>query len=370
MDLVTQREQDYRALDTANKTNLHRLFTMRATEAALLASSKTAHHQATAPIKGSQKHRQIGAGTCGTVFSDPGTSRVLKLSLNSGNDWLWNDYQMHQRVLRTFAKYQRVRDVHIPRCYWFADECDSQFWHANVRRFPEGYQAEDVLCTEQIPPLPQDLREALIEEYCAPALIEDAKNTPGNRDCLARLYLGKRRRSERPTRFFSLRNFNLHSDQMEALGLDVAGYARSMARALAVLHWDARIDAKDVEFVLGGLPADGVGQTTAGTLPRRFEDRVAQVWLLDFNQCERMSMDSAGVALAVKAFFLNDPYYPRPCSAALTDQGLWDGFRDAYLQMSAEVIGPDAEDGLRALPVEFVDGVVMGERKRLAAKSV
>ncbi|KAK5020226.1 hypothetical protein LTR60_000711 [Cryomyces antarcticus] len=319
---------------------------------------------------GSQKYRQIGAGTCGTVFSDPGTSRVLKLSLNSGNDWLWNDYQMHQRVLRSFTKYPQVRDVHIPRCYWFADKCDSQFWLPNLHRFPEEYQAEDVLCTEHIPPLPQGLREALIEEYCTPALIEDAKTAPGNRDCLARLYVGKRRRSERPTRFFSLQNFNLHLDQMEALQLDVAGYARSMARALAVLHWDARVDAKDVEFVLGGRPADGSGQTVVGTLPRHFEDRVTQVWLLDFNQCERISMDAAGVALAVKAFFLNDPYYPRPCAAAPADQRLWDGFRDAYLEMSVEVIGPDADDGLRALQVEFVDGVVMGERRRLAAKSV
>ena len=40
---------------------------------------------------------------------------------------------------------------------------------------------------------------------------------------------------------------------MEELGIpecDITGYARSMAEALAVMHWDAGVDGNDVEFVL------------------------------------------------------------------------------------------------------------------------
>ena len=37
---------------------------------------------------------------------------------------------------------------------------------------------------------------------------------------------------------------------MEVLNLDVKSYAEAMAEALALMHWGARTDANDVEFVL------------------------------------------------------------------------------------------------------------------------
>jgi hypothetical protein len=46
---------------------------------------------------------------------------------------------------------------------------------------------------------------------------------------------------------FSLRNVPLHIDQMETVGLDAKAYAETMAEALALMHWDARFDANDVE---------------------------------------------------------------------------------------------------------------------------
>lgn len=39
---------------------------------------------------------------------------------------------------------------------------------------------------------------------------------------------------------------------MEDLGLDTQTFALAMANALAIMHWQAKIDAADVEFVLGG----------------------------------------------------------------------------------------------------------------------
>lgn len=40
--------------------------------------------------------------------------------------------------------------------------------------------------------------------------------------------------------------------------------------------------------------------------------RPVHMWLLDFNQCGAISLDDVGVDSVVKAFWENDPYYPRP----------------------------------------------------------
>lgn len=41
---------------------------------------------------------------------------------------------------------------------------------------------------------------------------------------------------------------------MQSLQLEVGYYARRMAEALAVMHWETQIDAADVEFVVGSAP--------------------------------------------------------------------------------------------------------------------
>lgn len=94
----------------------------------------------------------------------------------------------------------------------------------------------------------------LIDAFCPVGLVQGIKDSDANRDCLIRVYLGRRRHGaarDRPSRFqaFSLRNFPLHIDQMERLGIsmcDMEIYARSMAGALAMMHWHSNIDGKDV----------------------------------------------------------------------------------------------------------------------------
>lgn len=56
--------------------------------------------------------------------------------------------------------------------------------------------------------------------------------------------------------FFSLRNYKLHIDQVKSLQLNTDDYTRSMAGALAVLHWHTEVDGMDIEFVLGSSPTD------------------------------------------------------------------------------------------------------------------
>lgn len=55
---------------------------------------------------------------------------------------------------------------------------------------------------------------------------------------------------------FSLRNFNLHLDQAQEIGLDTEVPAYALADALAMLHWHTKIDAMDMEFVLGSSPQE------------------------------------------------------------------------------------------------------------------
>ena len=44
------------------------------------------------------------------------------------------------------------------------------------------------------------------------------------------------------------------SGEVEDLRLDTSHCALQVADSLAILHWDARTDAADVEFILGGAP--------------------------------------------------------------------------------------------------------------------
>ena len=111
---------------------------------------------------------------------------------------------------------------------------------------------------------------------------------------------------------------------MDDLALDRFDHANAMAVALAAMHWGAMVDAADVEFVLGTALGD-IRLTSAeleAAAPRtgtrkmlNFKKRTVYLWLLDFNQCTKITMDDIGVAKAVDAFWQNDPYFPRPLAS-------------------------------------------------------
>ncbi|KAJ5638373.1 hypothetical protein N7490_008252 [Penicillium lividum] len=60
--------------------------------------------------------------------------------------------------------------------------------------------------------------------------------SPTNRDYLARVYLGRRRITTAPSANVTLRNFNLHLDQMIELGLPIQKMAGAISEALALVH--------------------------------------------------------------------------------------------------------------------------------------
>jgi hypothetical protein len=118
----------------------------------------------------------------------------------------------------------------------------------------------------------------------------------------------------------------MYFDQMLDLELHVSFIAETMADALAVMHWQAKIDGRDVEFVLGGilgddgrflLPSDEESQehltsrsqqgkwshTSSNSTVIDLKGQRVCMWLFDFNQCHKMTMDEGGVGNAVEAIF-------------------------------------------------------------------
>ncbi|KAF2737693.1 hypothetical protein EJ04DRAFT_591237, partial [Polyplosphaeria fusca] len=208
---------------------------------------------------------------------------------------------------------------------------------------------------------------------------DDIKKSAPNKDCLVRLYLGKRR-NRHVSRFFQLRNFSLHLDQMEELALNVKEFAVHIADALTVMHWAVKTDANDVEFVLGSapdrtaLPERILPKTyTAAELRKMkpntstwadhfddFKHSTTHIWMLDFNRCEEFTPDEAGMQQIVQAFFQNDPYFPRPPAELPQDQELWDTFAARYLEFSASLVEQEIKD----LPNRFIELAVLEQAKR------
>ncbi|PVH77401.1 hypothetical protein DL98DRAFT_550626 [Cadophora sp. DSE1049] len=312
-----------------------------------------------------QQFSEIGQGNCGHVFSQLGTAQVVKRAREDGPESpaLWNDFLMHKKVEQGFevGNSAGLPTVHIPRPILYISRNDKTWWDNNAYRFPNDVQLpSNLLMSERILPLPKVIRDALIQLYCPEHLRSAQLVEPKNKDCLVRVYLGKnsevRQLSQRPPMFFSLRNFKLHLNQMKDLGLDVATFATTMANALAILHWQVKIDAADVEFVLGSAPTEShVRAPSHAELKKMdpdsstyvigggltFHQRVVHLWLLDFNQCKEIEMNDMGVAAAVEAFALNDRYYPRPS----VDKNLWRVF-------------------FRDLPKKFIKNVVVEMERR------
>ncbi|KAI9774716.1 MAG: hypothetical protein M1839_001677 [Geoglossum umbratile] len=375
-DLLINLELADKLASEDPKTKLKRLLSIHS--AISTGSSFAERQQAAIDTKASYRH--IGRGTCGTIFEIPGTTFALKVA-KTDSDALWNDFTMHMRVLSQFDNLPQINsEIHVPRCHWYASATDDEWWDENLERFPKEHQfRNNTICFERILPIPKIIRESLIDEYCPSSFRVNAKADPSNKDCLVRLYLGKRR-EPRPSRFFTLRNFLLHIDQMEDLEHDVDELAANMADALAVMHWHVRIDADDVEFVLGSAPTRSTIPTlrkplmladicsmpkNTSTWASSFENfkyRTVHMWMIDFDRCKDISMDREGVEQAVTSFFKNDPYYPRPYGQTSRDQKLWATFKDRYLRTSFELIGNGPE---KSLPIMFIAQVEEAQRRRM-----
>ena len=310
------------------------------------------------------KYRRIGQGHCGSVWTAEGEEGTMVMKREDGGEGrsLLNDFNMHSLVLRAADSYDNFK-VCVPRSPDFLQSHDN-WWALHLSRFPEGYSPCNTLQSERIPPLPQDVRNRLIDLYCPTEGVSTIKASDTNQDCLVRPYLGRRklRLDQRKTQrglgrmFFSLRNYPMHLDQAEDLALPIVSYAHSMAETLAVLHWVAKIDANDIEFVLGGCqPQTETAEYTHDILGRH------ALWILDFDLCRPLSMDNAGVEQAANAFVKNDPYFPRPATKS-PDSACWIEFSNRYLECSQAIVAGNGVDF--TLPKNLIARVVDKEKER------
>lgn len=316
----------------------------------------------------------LGEGQTGTIFALTGTDQVLKVAKSNRQHQLWNDQLMHKVVQEAFESTGSLLryDITIPRYGQFINPQHHVFWQENMQRFPTEITGKYAFISSRIFGLPLPIRASIVDSF-APKDIKAQKDKflalPENKHCLIRIYLGRRDQRE-ATRQFRLRNFDLTVGEMEWLRCDTRRYAITMARALAVLHWVAHVDANDVEFVIGSSPMmatppiadelrvlnlDNIGLVTQGL---DFHHRSVSMWLLDFDQCRDFEDNMAGLEQLKKGFWQNDPYYPRPVSTDPKDVALWAIFKDQYLATSAMMI----ETGM---PKAFITAVESeGNRRR------
>ncbi|KAJ5081919.1 zinc finger protein-domain-containing protein [Penicillium alfredii] len=246
--------------------------------------------------------------------------------------------------------------------------------------------------TEGILPLPKIAREALITKYCPQHLQAHVSASATNRDCLARVYLGRRLPATVPLApNFTLRNYNLCLDQVVELNLPVELYAAGIGEALAIIHWAANVDGYEVEFVLGSegdarytqdissslnltweqLAAMSPHSNVDSLMRANFKRRTTRLWVLDFNLCnmweEKVGWEDPDSLIShlVVAFFENDPYFPLPLMELDIDRQLWATFTAAYLSKAGHILAAPGKERLVSLPQRFIDACVLREQESL-----
>ncbi|KAE9963881.1 hypothetical protein BLS_008844 [Venturia inaequalis] len=341
-------------------------------------SSNAVENQRAAEDVSQQAFKDIGSGQCGTVYALVGTSEVLKICKPGKEDVLFVDCQMHVAIEEAFkaAPLHLHRNIALTSAGEWAQPDNAVFWSSYLEYFPQNFQPTYGLVSSRIFPLPYPVRAALFDAF-APFDIQQNRTVElskaESKDCLVRPYLGRRLgKFARPA--FRFRNFPLHVDDMEQLKLDTHHYAKVMAQALAIMHWQAGVDANDVEFVFGsspkvkGLPsAKEMASSNKDDAKFKGQDldfthRSVSIWLLDFNQCKKISKDGKDLKAMVNGFMFNDPYYPRPGSSDKKDAKLWDTFEKEYSSASQTL-------GYKSCAAEFLREVKSQYKKRSQGSS-
>jgi hypothetical protein len=259
-------------------------------------------------------YRCIGAGCCGSIWA-PNNDPDWVIKREDGGDHgrsVANDQVMHHKVIAAIP--ESGLPARIPASYDIIEANDS-WWNANLHRFPNGTTA--------------------CKAYMQEAAIRASQE---NKDCLIRVYTGKRRLSDRLGPFFNLRNYGLHIDQMDESGLDTSAIVRVLATALAHCYWRGHVDANDVEFVLA--PATPPAQVSTPTFRIGGIAQELAVWMLDYDCVREMPQSIEGIQQAVTVFYRNDSYFPRPHFSGHTeaDVRMWETFKAFFLAGSKEIL--------------------------------
>ncbi|KAI1616312.1 hypothetical protein EDD36DRAFT_461199 [Exophiala viscosa] len=326
------------------------------------------HHTDQAPL------RDIGRGTCGSVFVCPGSPWAIKKGANAAG--ISNDFELtglaynsYLRALDIFADSNLLSSRRIPRVPEpvFYEGPSSEWWTENLCRFPDADRTQGAAFRlTYISPVLEPTRRALVHTFFrkSDTTRRDVLGKPENRDCLIRLYLGKNSPNGRAyDSTDTLRNFPMYLDHAQLImsNLVLIGYATEMAIGLAILHWQAQIDAQDTEFVIGSSGKPMFGDLRA--VHSSFRSPIAafegsggsELWMLDYDKCTRVDLEASASDIVKKylvAVTGNDPYYPHPC----LDDELWMYFRYTYLLASRIIIrSRKLEEKVGSLPDALIE---------------
>ena len=129
---------------------------------------------------------------------------------------------MHRTVEEAFARSVerggRTLIVHVPWGSGYINKEDRRWWAVHERLFPEDCRyLENLLRSERIPLVHLFAKHALINQYYPEGLRVDTMLQDSNKDCLIRLYLGRRRQStihvKETANCFGLWNFKLYLEK-------------------------------------------------------------------------------------------------------------------------------------------------------------
>lgn len=221
---------------------------------------------------------------------------------------------------------------------------DDMQWPQVLPLLPGGSQACNTMVSERIQPVSEASRQLLVEKYCPEEMRDTILKSRENQAYLVRIYLGSQRhvqQTERQVKFFSLRNFPLHVNQVKEMNLPAEKYAKAMGEALAFMHWQLRIDASDVEFVLGAAREEDGRLDENDNVPL---GRHA-LWLLDFDCCKPIDVNGDCITPIVRSFWRNDPYYPLPNGTTWEDHWLWEIFESEYRRVGLEAVQSSRREG-------------------------
>lgn len=146
------------------------------------------------PGMASQKtFRRIGAGFCGSVWASDDSHAIEREDGGPGRSLL-NDYNMHQKIMRTLLESQSAAiqpRISLPTCHQLVQSKDQEWRNKQISRFSKEIQIVcNTLVTDRIPPFPKEVREIIIDRYCPEPLRLSIKSSDPDQDCLIRPYLG------------------------------------------------------------------------------------------------------------------------------------------------------------------------------------
>lgn len=223
-------------------------------------------------------------------------------------------------------------------------DAEDERWQQLLPLLPDSFQPCRAMIAEKIKPVSLQAQLLLVDTYIPEAHREELRkplHSGQGAHCLVRIYLGRRRQitpnQQRRRHFFSLRNFLIHVDQAEELGLPCEEYAKAMDEAFATLNWLARTNGNDVEFVLGASRNED--EDAAKPLANH------AMWMLDYDCSRDVEANDEGLESIARSFWRNDPFYPRPGAACARDIMLWDVFAAEYRRVGVGIVRENAREG-------------------------